>query len=556
MEAVAGAPAKVREARVQGAAALANGPRELLDFVLPLWAGAAVGASATQVGLLVAVELAVSMAARPVAGWLADVRDRRRVAAVGALLYALSCVGYAFAGDLAIAFGSAAVGGVGGALLWVSVRAMAAERLAEDSAVFAKLTAAEENGSWIAFVAGLTLLQVAGYRYVFLACAAACLLAAAALLSAPARVVPPAPPLPGSTWRRLRPMLLAVVITIAAEAAIGLLLLLHLQRHFELEVVQIAYVFLPGAIVMALLPTWLHRFVVRYGRTRVLAVASVSSAVFAAALAWSPPVVVIAGLWILSGVAWAAVIPIQQAVIAEASGARVGRGMGAYEAAVLLGALIGSVAAGVLYDAASWALACAVAAAVILSGAVLVPWSVRAVGVPDIPPPPPPVVAPKPEGTPHPDTTSPNTPHADTTPADATRVDTPPADAPHANMSPADASRVDTPAEVPPVRARHGATPAGDATGAEPRPEPKPARSPYRRLIEHAAIYTIAQIVLLVLAESWLLDLARGSGDALNGTREGGESFVYAAGRSWTFIIVIDLVWTLIAARRARRKPQ
>lgn len=53
-------------------------------------------------------------------------------------------------------------------------------------------------------------------------------------------------------------------------------------------------------------------------------------------------------------------IPIQQAVIAEASGSRVGRGMGAYEAAVLLGGLVGAPAAGVLHDAgrgrspASW----------------------------------------------------------------------------------------------------------------------------------------------------------------------------------------------------------
>nr|WP_221374829.1 MFS transporter [Actinoplanes polyasparticus] len=495
MEPGAGAPAKAREARTHWAAALANGPRELLDFLLPLWAGAALGATATQVGLLIAVELAVSVAARPVAGWLADVRDRRRVAAVGALLYAVSCLGYAFAAGLAVAFGAAAIGGVGGALLWVSVRAMAGERLAEDTAVYARLTAAEENGTWIAFVAGFTVLQAAGYRSVFLGCAVACLIAAGALLGAPARAVPPAPPLPGSTLRRLRPMLLAVVITMTAEAAVGLLLLLHLQRRFELQIVEIAYVFLPGAIAMALLPTWLHRFVLRYGRTRVLAVASVSSAVFAAALAWSPHPVAIAGLWILSGVAWAAVLPIQQAVIAEASGSQVGRGMGAYEAAVLLGALIGSLAAGVLYDAGPWPLACALAAAVILSGAVLVPWSVRAVGVPDIPPAPPPLA-----------TSTPAPPTPDTEPA--------------------------------------------------PDAEAKPARSPYRKLAEHAALYTLVQVVLIVLAESWLLDLARGNADILNGTRKGGASFVYGAGRIWTFIIVIDLVWTLIAARRYRRSSK
>ena len=58
-------------------------------------------------------------------------------------------------------------------------------------------------------------------------------------------------------------MLLAVVVTAAAESAIGLLLLLHLQRGLGLDVGPIALVFLPGGIVMSVLPPYLHRFVLR-----------------------------------------------------------------------------------------------------------------------------------------------------------------------------------------------------------------------------------------------------------------------------------------------------
>jgi hypothetical protein len=52
------------------AAALVNGPAELLDFLIPLWAGPVLGASGIQVGLLVGTELAVSVAARPASGQL------------------------------------------------------------------------------------------------------------------------------------------------------------------------------------------------------------------------------------------------------------------------------------------------------------------------------------------------------------------------------------------------------------------------------------------------------------------------------------------------------
>lgn len=383
-----GKPVDKRENHALWAATLANGPNELIDFVLPLWAGAAVGLSATQVGVLLAVEMALSVVVRPVAGVLADRWDRRFTAATGALLYALSCAGYAVAQDAAVAYAAAAVGGAGGALLWVAVRAIVSERLAEDSAVFPRLFSAQETGSWVAFVVGLSMIGSAGFERLFWACAAACAAAAVVLVAAPRRehAGEPATGLGlRAVGKRLRPMLFAVVTTMAAEAAVGLLLLLHLQRGFDLEVVEVAWVFLPGAIAMSVAAEYLHRYVLRFGRRRVLVAASLASCVFAVSLAWAPTPPVIAGLWVLSGLAWAMVMPVQQAVIAEASAGQVGRGMGVYESACLVGALIGSLAAGVLYDGAHWWVACLAAAGMILAGAVVVPRAVRALGVPDVP---------------------------------------------------------------------------------------------------------------------------------------------------------------------------
>lgn len=86
-----------REGNTLLAATLTNGPTELIDFLLPLWAGAAIGLGATEVGILLAVEMAVSVVMRPLAGVLADTYERRYVAAAGAALYALSTLGYALA---------------------------------------------------------------------------------------------------------------------------------------------------------------------------------------------------------------------------------------------------------------------------------------------------------------------------------------------------------------------------------------------------------------------------------------------------------------------------
>ncbi|MCC3282712.1 MULTISPECIES: hypothetical protein [Arthrobacter] len=82
----------------------------------------------------------------PAAGWLADKRPRTVTAASGALLYAVSCLGYALAGSLSVAFGAAILGGVGGALFWVSIRALAAEFPDRDSGSMAGLLSSEAFG--------------------------------------------------------------------------------------------------------------------------------------------------------------------------------------------------------------------------------------------------------------------------------------------------------------------------------------------------------------------------------------------------------------------------
>ncbi|WP_298251491.1 MFS transporter [uncultured Arthrobacter sp.] len=403
------AAGRTRLGSALAAAGLTNGPIELLDFLIPLWAGIALHATPAQVGFLVAVELIVSFFTRPVAGYLADTRKREVVAALGALLYGLSCLGYALAGSLSVAYGAAVVGGLGGALLWVALRAMVGEQLRSDSGVFARLMSVQETGVWIAFVAGLLLLgQFDSFPLVFRACAGACLIGALILFLSPTTPTAhpalqadgtvndhegsriPAPPVTRSARvmvQSLRPMLIATVVTALAETMVAILLLLRLQRDLDLDVIEIAYVFLPGAIALGVLPPVLHTLVLRIGRRRAMAAGSVLSGLFAISLAYAAGPVVVAALWVLCGVAWAMVIPIEQAVVTEKYPLQLGAAMGIYTATTLIGAAIGASLAGILYDVVPWPVTCMVAGAIILSGAVLGPWAITRLGVADKPAP-------------------------------------------------------------------------------------------------------------------------------------------------------------------------
>ena len=477
------------------AAALARGPVEVLDFVLPLWAGAVLGLSPTAIGLLTATETLISLVVRPVAGVLADRFDRGRVAAAGGVLYAVSFAGYALAGGQAGATVAAVIGGAGGALFWVALRARVAEGLDDDSSAFARLFAAEGTGTWIAFVVALTVLAQIDYAGVFWLGAAASVGAAVVLVGSggPVRPSPTAPAF-GVLGRRLWPLLGVVALTAVAETGVSLLLMLHLQRGHGLDIGTIAAVFLPGFIVYSTVPEYLHGLVTRLGRTRVVTVALVCSAMFAGTLAFAPNPWVIAGAWILAAAAFAAAIPVEQAAVAEAAGVSLGRGMAVYESAVLLGATAGAVGAGVLYDRdGGWQLACAVAAGVLLAASVLMRIALRAVGVTDRPAPP---TQPRPEPEPEPE-------------------------------------------------------PAGGAARAA---RPGAGSSPLRAWAVHAAVYVGAQIVLGVAGYSWPVETVLGGPHGAEWYWNASGHWLVNADRIWTLVFLIDTVWSFGRAVWTRRR--
>ncbi|MFE5563542.1 MFS transporter [Amycolatopsis japonica] len=482
---------KKRAEENQLAAALTKGPAEVLDFLLPLWVGSQLGASAAEVGALTALETLVSFVVRPIAGALADRFDRGRIAAVGAVLYGLSFVVYAVTPGIGVAYLAAVLGGAGGALFWVALRARVGEGLAADDGAFSKLFAAEGGGTWIAFVVALTAIAWIDYRGVFWLGAAACVVAAVVLLNAKsAQVREVDAPRLLQLGKRMQPMLALVALTAMAEAGVALLLLMHLQRGHQLQLGEIAAVFIPGFIVYSLLPDYLHGFVRKVGRTRVLALAMVASAIFAAGLSFAPSPPVLAVMWVLSAAAFAAAIPVEQAVVAEAAGLSLGRAMGIYESATLLGATIGTFVAGQLYGSdTGWRVACFGAAGLLLFGSFVVRGAVRRVGVVEFPVEPRKTVSQKEKRAPR------------------TIEDSPQA--------------------------------AESVTE-----EANKRANPLRNWAIHAGVYIVAQAALAVAGYSWPIEALFGEAHEAGWYWNSSGHWLLNLGRIWTFVLVIDTVWT------------
>ncbi|QJU54355.1 MFS transporter [Herbiconiux sp. KACC 21604] len=372
----------VRSRAIRTSATLLSGPIELLDFLVPLWAGAMLGLDAPAIGWLVAAELVVSVLVRPLAGYLADTRPRSRVAAFGAFAFSLSCVIYAVADTPITAFVAAVLGGVAGPLFWISLRAIAAEYLADESGTFAGLMSAEALGSWIFWGPAMVLLGAFGYPAVFIGLAVAAVAAGARLLLTPKEPLVVRAELVGGIpahARRLAPLMTIGGFVTAAEAGVGLALLLQLQDA-GLEVWQIALVYLPGGIALTLLPRPLHGVVERWGRKPAYVAASLASAASTAVLALAPPVILIAALWIITSASLALLYPLQKTLVTEASGERVARGMSLQANADTIGAAVGVVAVGAIVADGRWALAFIACALVVVGGAALAPWVIDSTG--------------------------------------------------------------------------------------------------------------------------------------------------------------------------------
>ena len=535
-------PALRRERRTLDSAILTSGTEQVVDFVLPLFAGAVLGLSAWETGLLIAASDLMAFLIRPMAGVVVDRADRAVVAALGAGALAVGCGLYALATGLPLALIAAAVTGGAGAFLWVAIRAIIGERLHADSSVFAKLVEAEETGGWLILVPAVVLLSVAGYRWVFVGIALCCLVAAEELFRSRRQEDPSADDvaLAGADLssvslrdlgRSLRPMLLVIVATMTAEAAISLLLILHLQRGFGLVAVEVAYIFLPGAIAMSVLPTFLHRMVVRLGRRAMLMLGSVASALFALGLAFAPSPPWIAALWVLSAVAWSVVIPVQQAVVAEAAGrAHLGRGLSLYEAACLAGAFLGSLAAGVLYESGGLFLTCVVCAIVISSGAALIPAAVSRLGVANYP-------------EPVPEPASAESSDLSESSKESSKVET----SMNENLR-------DVQGETANSENSESSDPANSNSGANASKSQKSRRELLTDLAAHSGLLAVALLIAWAAVPGFVLSSILGVGGetpniiaAVRGLFDGASDFstvVLAALRVWFVVYVIDVIWT------------
>ena len=336
-------------------------PFGILTFVLPIY-GKVIGADAVQIGLFFSAFSLMTVLMRPVVGVGLDRYGRRPFLLTGMVGYGLAMLAFAFSDQIWIITLARTFQGIASALFWLAARAITADVAGADARgrSFGGLDQANSQGAIVGAGVGYAVLISlnidGGWRPLFAAYGLSGL--AAALLAfrdlpesyTPAQADPVTPRT--ISWSRPWVLLLLVTaVTGASWAMISPVLMIFLQEKLTTNVPALAAAYLPAAIIWAVLPRQLGGLADRFGRKPMMVLGLVAAAGSSFVIPHLTNLWGLAALWAFQALCYAAGDPAEAALVADLTGGdERGRAFGLYTMAAGLGATVGPLVGGWLYD--------------------------------------------------------------------------------------------------------------------------------------------------------------------------------------------------------------
>jgi MFS transporter, DHA1 family, multidrug resistance protein len=335
-------------------------PFGILGFVLPVY-GKAIGAGALQIGLFFSIFFLMLVILRPLVGAGLDRFGRRPFFLAGLAGYALSMAIFAFSGQVWHILLARTVQGIASALMWLAAQAMTADEATTEQRgrSFGRVAQSSMQGSILGTFIGFSLLVplgiAGGWKLLFSGYGLVAMLALLRAWRTVKETRRPAFQIVEQPIRWTRPWILLLLVTMVTGAAWAMLepvMMIFLQERLTTQVDILALAMLPAALVWALLPARLGGLADRFGRKPLMVLGMAAAAVTSFLIPGLTSLAGMAGLWALQALCYAAGDPAEQALVADLTGGNQhGRAYGLYSMAASLGAMVGPLAGGWLYDA-------------------------------------------------------------------------------------------------------------------------------------------------------------------------------------------------------------
>jgi len=361
-------------------------PFGILSFVLPIY-GKELGATALEVGGFFSAFSFVAVIVWPFLGRALDRWGRRPFLLLGLLGYAVAMLVFCLADTVWLLTIARFVQGLGQAFLWLSAYTIVADVAAETGRGhgFGVIDEATNRGAIIGTTAGFTAIFTLegfglGWEQIWFWLFASYTVPALLALWVGWRGVRETRPQATTRPVESRPVsgqLLAlmgiVFVTGASTAMVWPLLMVFLQDALGAEVWELSLAYLPAALISAYLPSRMGRIADRLGRKMPMIAGLLVGALASALIPHLRSIVPLIILWAVESLGYTASVPAERAFVADIAGEDTrGASYGLYTFAYFLGAALGPLAGGWLYDNLGHAMPFYLNTAVLLAGALLV----------------------------------------------------------------------------------------------------------------------------------------------------------------------------------------
>jgi DHA1 family multidrug resistance protein-like MFS transporter len=332
----------------------------LLPFLLPIYAKH-LGASALGIGGLFTIAQFMLILCRPAIGWALDRCGRRVFFIAGIACYTGAMGLFALASSLTMLYLAQLVQGLSTALIWTSAYTMATELAppAQQGQVIGSIDEYSSRGALLGIAITVVLLSwlslPTAWHLVFLSYA---LLAVGGLWLAGMQLPETRPPhsilaeRQPLVWRPLVQVMAIVFVSQLCIAMIRPVFLIFLQDYFTTDVRLLALAFIPGTLIDSFLPSRLGGLSDRFGRAPLIVAGLTWTGLCSLLIPGLPHLAWLIIFWTLKTLGLAMAIPPQKALISDLTAhAKRGTGYGLYTFTASVGAAVGPLLGGWLYDA-------------------------------------------------------------------------------------------------------------------------------------------------------------------------------------------------------------
>lgn len=331
-----------------------------MSFILPIYSKR-IGGNALTIGGLFSIFSGVALILRPFIGKGIDKYGRKIFFVAAFLFYGISMLSFSYSTNVISLYISRFIQAVGASLMWISAYSIAID-IADDGkrgVAIGQVDGASSKGALYGALVGFVVLSnltlMSGWSILFKGYAILSIIAGYAAYKYIPETKTAGSEQTESGSNKLdnnfMKLLLIVFISSISISMLSPLLMIYLQDRFTTDIGTLATAFIPAAIVYAFLPSRLGGISDKFGRIMPMAIGLIGSGIVSLGFTHIYSIEMLVVLWVLESIGMVMASPAAEALVADIAGKDIrGSAYGLYLFVSSLGAVIGPLIGGWLYD--------------------------------------------------------------------------------------------------------------------------------------------------------------------------------------------------------------